>query len=95
MAGAGMAHELRPKSGGVMAPTWYCSCGKWEMDVPARGPFGTTSLRGRMAQVRSAHGLHVKWTEPDYRKRKAAARADAARFRAELAAAAARRKGGT
>jgi hypothetical protein len=41
--------------------TWKCSCGKWEMAVPAVGAFGHRSAKARIAQVDMGFGKHVKF----------------------------------
>lgn len=39
---------------------WKCSCGKWESEVPAKGPYGRTTMKARMAQLIMAHGKHKR-----------------------------------
>lgn len=37
-----------------------CSCGAWEGKVPDIGPYGRATAKARIAQVKMAHGKHVK-----------------------------------
>jgi hypothetical protein len=47
-------------AGNFAASRWWCECGKWESGAPARGPYGNTSARARIAQVEMAHGKHSR-----------------------------------
>ena len=40
---------------------WKCSCGKWELPVPAFGSFGHATSKARITQVNMAFGKHVKF----------------------------------
>jgi len=46
--------------GNLAGTKWRCECGAWESSTPAFGPFGRTSAGSRIAQVKMAHGKHVK-----------------------------------
>lgn len=40
---------------------WKCSCGMWEMAVPAVGAYGHRTAKARIAQVDMGFGKHVKF----------------------------------
>lgn len=39
---------------------WWCECGHWSSETPQFGPYGRTTAKARIAQVKMAHGKHVK-----------------------------------
>ncbi|MFZ3082411.1 MAG: hypothetical protein WA157_06935 [Rhodoferax ferrireducens] len=51
-------------TGQLNSVIWRCECGQWESKTPAKGPYGRTSAKARIAQVKMAHGMHVKWAKP-------------------------------
>ncbi len=52
-------HRLVP-AGPVASGRWRCECGAWTAVTPARGPFGRTTMRARIAQLNMAHGKHAR-----------------------------------
>lgn len=62
--------------GNLSAWTWRCECGAWSAETPARGPFGSTTSKARIAQVQMAHGKHVKFAAAKAKTKAAAAAKD-------------------
>ncbi len=53
-------HKLQ-QDGPITSPRWFCECGKWRKDVPARGCFGHHSLRARVQRVINGHNAHLRY----------------------------------
>ncbi len=46
--------------GSLSSTVWRCACGGWQSKTPAVGPYGRTSAKARIAQVKMAWGKHCK-----------------------------------
>lgn len=55
--------ELTGPPGSLSAWVCKCSCGNWQAPMPAVGPYGRTTAKARIAQVKMAHGKHAKFAK--------------------------------
>lgn len=65
-AGQGECTKLRHKllqDGAPGSHRWRCACGQWSAETPAKGPYGRTTMRARMAQLNMAYAKHVRFAE--------------------------------
>lgn len=56
-------HKLKMDGppGQLSAYRCWCSCGQWESKMPDVGPWGRTTAKARIAQLRMAHGKHERF----------------------------------
>lgn len=65
-AGQGEGSKLRHKllqDGAPGSHRWRCACGQWSAETPAKGPYGRTTMRARIAQLNMAYAKHLRFAE--------------------------------